>query len=107
MILENKRGFTLIEIIIAIALLGIISVAFLSMFSTGFSIISKAGRRTTSGFSTQTKVEDALNLGTAGTVISASGLNITLPDGSIINGAGKTETITTNQVTITYYVPSY
>lgn len=45
--MERKNGFTLIELIISIAILGLVAVTFLSIFNMGLINISKAGNRTT------------------------------------------------------------
>lgn len=45
-LMRNQRGMTLIELIIAIAILGIISVTFLNMFGSGYTHIFRAGNRT-------------------------------------------------------------
>lgn len=57
-----KKGMTLIEIIVALAIFGIISIAFLPMFASGFSTIANAGFRTNSTMSVQSYIED-LNSG--------------------------------------------
>lgn len=41
----KKRGMTLIEVIISLAILAIIAVSFLSIFTSGFSLIFKFGRK--------------------------------------------------------------
>lgn len=51
----NNKGMTLIEIIIAIAIIGIISIGILSGFSTGFSMIIKGRGLTEDTFSVQKK----------------------------------------------------
>lgn len=42
-----KRGLTLIEIILTLAILGIISITIYPIFNTGLSNINRAGKRTT------------------------------------------------------------
>lgn len=60
----KKKGFTLIELIISIAILGLISVTFLSIFNMGLINISKAGNRTAAvkeaekNISTPTEIND-------------------------------------------------
>lgn len=44
--MKVKKGMTLVEIIIALALFGILSVAFISAFTMGFSRIIHSGHRT-------------------------------------------------------------
>ena len=44
--MENNKGFTLIELIISIAILGLVAVTFLSIFNMGLINIKKAGDRT-------------------------------------------------------------
>ena len=56
----NNKGMTLIEIIIAIAIIGIISIGILSGFSTGFSMIIKGRGLTEDTFSVQKEVERAI-----------------------------------------------
>ncbi len=43
---KNYHGFTLVEIIISMALIGIIAVSFLSLFTAGFSTVFSMGRKT-------------------------------------------------------------
>lgn len=45
-ILQKKAGFTLIEVIISIAIVSIIAAAFLSAFSNGFINIIRSGQKT-------------------------------------------------------------
>jgi prepilin-type N-terminal cleavage/methylation domain-containing protein len=59
-VLRQKKGFTLIEIIFAVAILGIIIVAFLAMFGFGFTAILDSGSRTNATMRVQSVVE-ALN----------------------------------------------
>lgn len=44
--LEKRRGVTLIELVVSIALIGIIAVSTLTIFDTGLSNIFRAGSRT-------------------------------------------------------------
>lgn len=44
--IKNKKGFTLVEVIVAIAVLGIIAIAMLPIFSTSIKSISRSGQRT-------------------------------------------------------------
>lgn len=44
--LKSKKGFTLVEVILSIALLGILSVATITIFSTGLNILSSAASAT-------------------------------------------------------------
>lgn len=59
------KGMTLIEIIISIAILGILAVSFLSMFMMGFSGITSAGNRSKAEYAAQTKVEENLSTETS------------------------------------------
>jgi len=43
---KNRKGLTLIEVIVALAILGIIATSFLTMFTSSFSTIFSMGRRT-------------------------------------------------------------
>jgi prepilin-type N-terminal cleavage/methylation domain-containing protein len=56
-----KNGFTLIEIIIAVALLGIIAVSFLSAMTGQFRILSKTKDLTMASLETQEEMEKNIN----------------------------------------------
>jgi prepilin-type N-terminal cleavage/methylation domain-containing protein len=57
-LLKNKKGMTLIEIIVAIAILGIISVSFFAMFTTGFKGIINAGKYSKAEYVAQKAMEN-------------------------------------------------
>ena len=44
--MKYRKGLTLIEVIIALAIIGMISISVMSIFSTGLNNIVKAGNRT-------------------------------------------------------------
>jgi prepilin-type N-terminal cleavage/methylation domain-containing protein len=99
--LKAKNGFTLIEVIVSIAIIGIITITFLSIFTTGYKTIMNSGHRSADDFSTQTKVENALNSAPA----TNSGLTITLPGPTTITADGEVKSLNTGQVTITFFAP--
>lgn len=57
---NNNNGFTLIEIIIGIALFGIISISLITLFTNGFTYISRSGRRTEALYTNQKAIETNL-----------------------------------------------
>jgi len=59
--LKNKRGFTLIEVILSIAILAIISIAFLSMFTSGVVGISNSGKKSVSHYTAQNQIESNIS----------------------------------------------
>lgn len=61
MVVKNKKGMTLIELIVAFTILGIVSVPLLTLFTQGFISVTRAGNTSKAGFNTQTQVEQALN----------------------------------------------
>lgn len=62
---KNRKlgGYSIVEVIIAIAMLGILAVAFLSIFTSGFRTIVKSGDRAVAAYDSQkvlsSKVIDA------------------------------------------------
>jgi prepilin-type N-terminal cleavage/methylation domain-containing protein len=109
MIIKKKKGMTLIEVIIAIAILGIIGVAFLTLFTSGFSFITRAGNRSEAGFNTQTQVEQALN--NAISTPDLGSLQIQFSDGTTISAIGYKSsqtcpTINGSQATINFFKPT-
>ena len=62
---NNKKGFTLIEIIVSIAIIGILAVALLSVFTSGYSTIFSMGRKTESSNEAQAFIERVYQEGIA------------------------------------------
>lgn len=89
---NNHNGFTLIEIIISIALLGIVSVSILSIFSGSLSFIFDAGRRNSEQFNYQESIENAISYNdlTAGTSKNIS-INFTGIDDFTVSGRVLTD----------------
>jgi type IV pilus assembly protein PilA len=56
-ITRSRKGFTLIEIVVSLLLLAIISVAFLTMFSSGSNYISKSGKSSKTNYNLQNIME--------------------------------------------------
>lgn len=65
--LNRTAGFTLIELIVALAIIGIMAVSFLTVFSTTYAHIFSAGRKSDAVFQTEQKVESAIATGTTST----------------------------------------
>jgi len=57
----KKNGFTLIEIIVSLAIPGIISVAFLSLFGFGINSIALSGKKSSSNFNAQSIMESSIS----------------------------------------------
>lgn len=57
---KRKRGMTLIEVIIAIAILAIMAIAFLSVFSSNFKMLVNAKHLTVDTFKAQKEVEEKI-----------------------------------------------
>ncbi|SMP48787.1 Ig-like domain-containing protein [Anoxynatronum buryatiense] len=60
--MRNRKGLTLVEIIIAMALIGIIAVGILPGFSSQFFIMKKAANITTDAFNAQALMEERVYL---------------------------------------------
>lgn len=55
--LVSKKGFTLLEIIIGIALFGIISISIIPLFTYGFIHINRSGNRSVALYEIQRTIE--------------------------------------------------
>jgi len=66
---NRRKGFTLVEIIISLAIIGIISVTFLSMFGFGINNIIMSGKNSSSNFDAQAILES--NISDASTTSAA------------------------------------
>lgn len=67
---KNNKGMTLIEIIIAMAILAIIGVTFLNVFGLGYIGIISGGKHTIVAYSGQQKTEEAITTATGTTTTS-------------------------------------
>ena len=74
-ILKSEQGFTLVEVIVALAILMIIVFAFTQLFTTSFSGIFVAGRKSESLFNVQADMDNAINDG----VITDGGSTLVVP----------------------------
>lgn len=61
--IDKKSGYTLVEVIIALAMIGIIAISFLSIFTSGFRTIARTGHQAVAAYGSQqqlsAKVVDA------------------------------------------------
>lgn len=59
--MKRRKGLTLIEIIISIALLGMVAVVFLTIFNSGNKNILSSGDRTKNALEIQKKIDTQIN----------------------------------------------
>ncbi len=57
---QNEKGFTLIEVVVSLAIIGIMAVSFLSIFSGSLVGVVKSGKIGTAVYTAQTDAEDQL-----------------------------------------------
>lgn len=78
-VIKTQEGFTLIEVVLSIAILAIISTSFLTMFTSSMVGIKKSGGKSVSHFIAQNQIETNLNDSTnlPGSVVTST-TNITL-----------------------------
>lgn len=58
--LRDNKGVTLVEIVVSLAILGIISAAFATLFTNGFRVIFSAGDKTVALYEAQDSVENII-----------------------------------------------
>lgn len=103
---SKSSGMTLIEVIISIAILGILTIVFLNMFTSGYIGVVNAGKRTIVGYDAQKAVEESMTSLSAG----YETIEINFSDGPtfIIDGHKiEKEVISGNQsIKITTFIPN-
>ena len=57
---NSSKGFTLIEVVISMALIGIVIVSFLNIFTTGFMGIVRSGHRADAAYQSQQEMTNKL-----------------------------------------------
>jgi prepilin-type N-terminal cleavage/methylation domain-containing protein len=105
--MRAQKGFTLLEVIIAIALLGVVAVAILSGLSTGSRAILVADERATAESLARSQMEYMKNLpytaALTGGEASYANAKISVPSGydiRSINRAGGEDVSTTNIIAV-------
>lgn len=105
-----SNGFTLVEIIISIAILGIVAVGVLPGFLSGFKIIIKSGDRSSAALNTQAVIEQDIRI--QPTHNEEGNINMTIDfssDSSNITIEGRVDTETSNvrnnKTTYSVFVP--
>ncbi len=81
-----RKGMTLIELIIAMAILSIIVIAFLNMFTVGFTGIINASKHTEVGYEAQKDMENSILTDPSTGIIS---IEIEFSGGTTIESIGK------------------
>jgi len=84
---RHERGLTLIEIMVSIAILGIIVLGTLAMLTSGFRLITLSNWHNKSTFNAQSAVEQALMV--RNTNPAATGIVLTFGDGSTVSAPGE------------------
>ena len=91
----DKKGFTLIEVIIAVALLGIITIITLSLFSTTFLNIVRFGDLTEVVVENQATIENLIGNKSYGGSVPDQSVNVytnsAMQFTPIINGVSQTD----------------
>ena len=98
---RNKSGFSLIELIIAMAVLAIIVATFTTMLTSGLFGIVKAGEKSTNIFLSQEDLEKKLSVGTT----IGTPLTITFTDLSTITIQGEIVEFPNGNVSIRAFLP--
>lgn len=57
---KSNKGMTLVELIVATAIIGVVAIGLIQMFTMGFMVVSKAGKKAQSAYNAQTEVESTL-----------------------------------------------
>lgn len=101
----NTQGFSLIEILVSLVLIGLIATAFFPVIIYSYKNIYSSGDADNSLYQLQQKMEN----GTERTEIDATGITIEFPEKPSIEVRGTTYSVHQNangrQLTIIYFQP--
>lgn len=109
---SNKlnQGMTLVEVIIAMAVIGIIAVSMISLFTSAFVLISRAGDTSEALFKVHKEIETVLT----NKSVDSTPTNIDLKfssDGTIVTSKGNhlkvNITVNKSNVEISFFHPKY
>ncbi|WP_298842782.1 prepilin-type N-terminal cleavage/methylation domain-containing protein [Clostridium sp.] len=108
---NKKKGLTLVELIVAIAIISIVTVGCLPIFLGTYKNIISSGSKTKNVFDAQTKIDSAIqdvNSGSTNFTKTTTQITIQFSDGNIVSTtpiSGKTITVNNGQTTLTSFVP--
>lgn len=105
--MKNNKGLTLIEVVLTIAIIGIITIPILGIFSTGVRNIVSAGNRTEEVYAEQESVVSEISKEYDGidTPDGEKELDIIFSEDLIIQIEGKVVTTGDDNIEITTFVP--
>ena len=102
---NNRAGFTMVEMLVALLILAITLVPLINMLTDGFAGIVRAGRTSSDLYEVQKLVEEAIYLGSP---TSSTWLTVTFTDPStpsIIQIPGVIREIRFSDTAITTFIP--
>jgi len=107
--MKDNKGVTLVELILAIAILGMVAVSILPMFSSGFTHIARAGQRTEVTFINHREIEKELNSNNQN--LSGDSIEIEFYDSTEIEAKGsqkeEVQSISGVEVELYFFHPQY
>lgn len=105
-LLANQHGFSLVEIIVAFVVMLIVITAVTPLFTSSYTGVFRAGRKSSALQQAQSDIEAAIRIGTT---LNSNPLNISFPGVPSITLQGKIETIIhpteTHNVAVTVFLP--
>lgn len=104
MIKKKTKGMTLIELIISIAIIGIMIVSFSSIFIGGFKSILKSGKRSKNGMESQKQIEQLISTRPPISDDNTE-LEIKFYDNTCIKITGQETQVNVDDVTYTIFIP--